>query len=656
MSTLFDPLDTLEDEAPEVLVGARKREIGNILKSYVGFYDPFSELVQNAMDATDERERALGRDGYQKRLWIQVDLKNNQFSVTDNGIGFSENNFRRFLAPSITFNKSSATRGQKGVGATYLAYGFEFLQLGTKTPEYTEIAEFTRGRSWVDDPHSSVSRPTVAKSNLIHTAFNVVDRGSTFTLRLSGASSRPSDLSWIGATTAEQWMTLLRIKTPLGHVNIGNIPTTPICCELQVIDREGNTTTTTEKAVEYLHPHQKLSASVDLNDVVDWQKAQIAKGADASKLPGKFTHLNGIYRFWNEAETLTLIEGRPKLLELAKKLKVTAYAYFCYSVRVWDQFNDTIVKLRKGRRVLRGGLQLATNHMAQGDLIAIPLTSNIGYQNQVHAVVHFEGAEPDLGRKGFQPEVKELGEQIATAAVGQLKKWRRILKRDTGAAPAIASEGDLHEWIKQQEKHEESSPLVINNPNFFLPMQRVSLTAVPVSEQDVIALFHQLLAGGVVRGVRVMATSQSQQYDGIFRFFVNEPLANHKFDKETNPLGVMELQHASDYCSRPYVLEYKHNLNALISDFENGEKNESDVNLAVAWEIGDEWKKRFEITSLLDLDNLQHREFHGVTHIFLDGNSGDRRFYGVILNELIDYLNDVDAVQARQKADYGETI
>jgi hypothetical protein len=74
--------------------------------------------------------------------------------------------------------------------------------------------------------------------------------------------------------------------------------------------------------------------------------------------------------------------------------------------------------------------------------------------------------------------------------------------------------------------------------------------------------------------------------------------------------------------------------------------------LAVAWDIGEQWKKRYAVTSLLDLENLQHREFHGLTHIFRDERTGDSRFQAIILSELISYLNDVDAAQAVQHSKY----
>jgi hypothetical protein len=57
---------------------------------------------------------------------------------------------------------------------------------------------------------------------------------------------------------------------------------------------------------------------------------------------------------------------------------------------------------------------------------------------------------------------------------------------------------------------------------------------------------------------------------------------------------------------------------------------------------------------LLDIENLQHREFHGLTHIFRDERKGDSRFQAIIMSELIAYLNDVDGAQAVQRSKYGD--
>jgi len=340
---------------------------------------------------------------------------------------------------------------------------------------------------------------------------------------------------------------------------------------------------------------------------------------------------------------------------LIDEFTINAYGYFCYSTSVWDRLNDDKAKLRKGMRILKGGLQLSNNFMPQGELLTIPLTSSVGYQNQCHIIVHFHNADPDLGRKGFQPELKELAEDIAVAIVNRFKKSRKYLRNDTGSQAIIHREIELHKWLKETEQHEETNPLTLSNPNFFLPVQEISITSIPQSEQDVIVLFNQLLAGGVIRGIKLLATHQKTQYDGIFKYLQKQPLTLHEFDRDKNPLGVEEIFSSNnEFVSPPKVLEYKFNVNALIGEFENEEKNEKDIHLIIAWELGDAWKKNYDVTSLLDLENIQHRQFHGVTHILT--SSTNHRLDAIILKELIDYLNDIDGVQEFHQKTYGEDI
>ncbi len=162
-------------------------------------------------------------------------------------------------------------------------------------------------------------------------------------------------------------------------------------------------------------------------------------------------------------------------------------------------------------------------------------------------VVHFDNAEPDLGRKGFQPELKELGERLSALMVTYLSAARDLLKNDTGAEADIGKEIKVHDWMRDQEEHEKNHPLVLTNQNFFLPMRRISMQSTPLCEQDAIVLFNQLIAGGVIRVIKLLSTSQVSQYDGMFRYVAEEPLDNLKFDKVTNPLGVYEEQLSKAY-------------------------------------------------------------------------------------------------------------
>ena len=649
----WDPLIESREADQNILASAQKREIKNILKSYVGMYDSFSELIQNALDAVDKRSNEEGTESYQRKVWLEVNLNENSFTIIDNGVGFNEKEFKSFLAPNISFKIAGDTRGNKGVGSTYIAYGFEYLQFGTKRNGEEFFGELKGGRQWIEDNDNVVTRPIVINSISNNSVFNNIDKGSLFKIKFGGEHTRPKDLSWFSATTAEQWKYLFLIKTPLGAIHNQEESTNKVYFNLKVIDKSGNATEVSNSPAEFIYPHLKIKASVNLKDVLEDQKKLVDANKDAGSLPAKYYQSNGIYEFFTSEELKQLRKYDESDKELLDNFQISAYGYFTYSTAVWDQLNDKLAKLRKGYRVLRGGLQLANNKMIQGELIAIPLTSNIGYQNQCFIIVHFKNADPDLGRKGFQPELKDLAEGIAVSIVNRFKKWKKLLKSDSGATPNIMRDIKLNDWLREQEEFEKSHPLILKDEKFFQPVNEISIVSEPQSEQDVIVLFNQLLAGGVIRGINLLSTSQSKQYDGIFKFSVKNPVENHIYDKEKNPLGVDITNCGTTFTTAPKILEYKFNLDALIQEFEADSKKPTDISLAIAWEMGTEWKKNYEVTSFLDLEYHHQREFHGITHRL---SSSTTSFSVIILKELIEYLKDVDGVQEYQKEMYEKDL
>jgi Histidine kinase-, DNA gyrase B-, and HSP90-like ATPase len=653
IQTDWDPLDSNVDQ--EMISATAKRTIKNILKSYVGTFDPFAELIQNAMDAVDKREEIEPTgSSYKKTIWLEIDLPNNSFTIIDNGVGFKEQEFKSFLAPSQSFKDSQKSRGNKGVGATYIAYGFNHLELGTKSQSFKFSGEIKDGRDWVEDYEGKVARPRIRIKQIVNESFSKIDQGSYFSLKFGGTLTRPKDLSWYQATTADQWLFLLLTKTPLGIINLNHEFFKEIDFFLKVTDNS-NQTTTTFRSASYLYPHLVISASKDLAEIRLEQDKLRAKGADLSKLPKKFFGLNGVYEYYDSSQLKELPSNKIDSAQtsLIDKYSINAYGYFCYSTNVWDVLNDDVAKLRAGMRFLRGGIQLANNTMIQGDIIVIPLTQNVGYQNQTHVIIHFTNADPDLGRKGFQPELKELAEILAVGIVNKLKIWRHLLRQDKGNKPDIVQEVNLHEWVKQEEIFETTHPLFIKNKNFFNPVNEISILSQPQSEQDVIVLFSQLLAGGVIRGIKLLSTSQNKQYDGLYKFFTPPPIELYIYNANTNPLGILNEKVNEELKSKPRVLEYKYCLDALISELENGEKHERDISLVIVWEAGIEWKKNYDAISLLDSDNLHHRNFHGITHSFHTSSGG--YFDAIVLSDLIRYLNDPQSEDINQKKTYSDS-
>lgn len=636
----FDPLWSKYNGNEEVVIRSVKREIGNILNSYVGWYDPFCELIQNALDAVDKRREL--NDRFEAKIHVLIDIKNNKVSVTDNGIGFKEAEYLKFLAPNFSFKPGGTTRGHKGVGTTYLAYGFNYIQIATKTPDFSAIGVMKDARHWLEDPAPSSNPQVVPDANEVEDSFFMqIDRGTSMTIKCD-SESYPKDLSWMGLGTADAWLKVLRVQTGLGQIHLSG----DVKIIVEVLDKVGVQTTATIDNPQYLSIEEFLDKVKRVDEIKVKMDELYKKSGPNYKMPAKFSNLEAVYDYWNCPKLLSEIKFDPTQEADIKKYNVTVIFSYVFSLSVWDKI-DNSVGIRKGNHVLYGGIQLAANNMPQGELIQIPLTKNIGRQKQANILIHFENCSADLGRKGFKKEITDLGKDIARRLMdGPLMKVRSCFKANSGASPDLRREKDLAEWKKSMTEHEQKFPLTIDNPNFFNPMQKVSITSYPTREQDVIALFNQLIAGGVIRGIKIMSTNERSTYDSLFRIEIKKPKELQIFDEKNNPLGISEdafddiLEDEEVFLSDPQVLEYKYSLNGLIEDIESGVKNTNDINLVVAWEAGERYKDNYIIESLLIAGNEGLRRYHGVTHHLHDANTNEYVCDLILLQDLILYLND----------------
>lgn len=639
----FDPLNAKYDGNEAVVILSIKREINNILNSYVGWFDPLCELIQNALDSVEKRAQMKETD-YIPKLNIKIDIKNNRVSVTDNGVGFQEEEYIKFLAPNFSF-KNGNTRGHKGVGATYLAYGFNYIQIATKSPDFEAVGVMKNARKWLSDPAPS-GNPKVEpdKNAVIDPVFHDFDRGVSITVNYDN-TTYPKNLSWIGINKAKDWLSILKVKTGLGAINENK----QIQVDVIVEDKKGDISKATSEGIEYLEIQSFVAKSQNYTDIQHKLTTLFDKHGPQFRMPSKISNLEAIYDKWDYTKIVSLLNFTDEQKELIDLYKPTMIFYYVYSINVWNKINEK-VGIRKGLNVLYGGIQIAANNMPQGELIQIPLNKNIGRQNQAHVVLHFEECSADLGRKGFKKEITDLAKDIARKLLdGPLMKIKQCFKKNTGVAPDLIREKKISEWKQQMIQHEQANPLQLVNDNFFKPLNRISITSIPTREQDVIALFNQLIAGGVIRGIRIMATNERSTYDGLYRIVIEEPTENHIYNRETNPLGIEEeiverFKENSDegFVSEPNVLEYKYSLDGLVEDVEDGLKNTNDIGLVVAWEAGELYKRNYYIESPLLEENIGLRSYHGVTHRMRDIFTNEYVSELILLEDLILYLNNYD--------------
>lgn len=651
----LDPLSLLtvrqsdSDRMSMVLSEAAKGTVSNILKSYTGFFDILSEPIQNALDSTQNRFRKNIKD-YSPKIWIEISIKDGYVRVVDNGTGMDKQQFCYCLTPNVSFKKGEELRGNKGVGATFLAYGFNYLSLQSKNPQTESSVVLRGGRLWVEDNSGKMERPKfqVEKFNVEE----LIDEtsGTCIEIRLSGkGGEKPKQLDWHGATNAKQWFDILRVVSPLGGIYLESEAFKPEVT-LRVIDHSGSATEVKQSNCEFYYPHEipnlKVQSLSDINNSI------IKIGGDhkniKEKMPPAFKNLECIYDIWDEKNLLSpdssiQLDLSTEEESLIRVHKICAYAAHMDSRKTFLRFNESL-GLRKGIEILRGGLLIASDSMPQGDLLIIPLKRYIGYQRNTFIIIHLTQGNPDLGRKVFQPEIKSLAEKISEKLTNHLLKFREYVRQDTGSAPTLLPNRALHEWKRNQENWRDSNPSGFESIN-----SSITYLSEPREEQDVVAIYNQMIGAGLIRGLNFYSTTHHDKYDALIEYnYIDE---SYMFDIENHPLGVRN-DLSLPYQSEPKVLEYKFDFDSILDDFDKEIKFYDHVDLVVCWTAGGKYREQLSLKPILPEHEGNVREFYASTHqAFIPGR--ERPVFEVcVLKELLDFLGDKEEAIAMQLAKY----
>ena len=594
----------------------RRSLVSGVLESYNSNYDFLGEAVQNAVDAIEDAKLLNYQGPF--RISVTINLQDNYVSVLDTGVGMPEHDLTQAVAPHVSLKADGRTidlrsdknsyRGYKGVGLTLLAYGTDDLRLHSKAKGEELVALRMRyGNAWArgerqesamvdrDDQDSPLER---------------LSRGTFVRLQFS-SSTRPRSLRaltrHIGA-----WEAVLRTRTAIGQVLIGRTPLVDIEVSLTLIDSPVEQSVTVEPS--FLFPHDvNRNPEFRFLDVGEYYE----KYPQRSDIPNEFRRQDGIYLSWDtERIRQELTEpDREKYQDQLNKYTPTLYAFVPYQGGIWREINEILADVST-RTYLSPGLILAINRQRLADLFPIDARRYETFSRNVLVVVHFDNARPDQGRKTVQDEVLEAAKRAADRAVQYLADQRSFL-RPTGETPSEHQrevERNKQDWEFNVRRHQERRPLHI---------PPVTYESEPLTEQDVVGLFHQLSALGVFPGVRILATSQIQTYDSVIFFSCD---SNEKgLRASESPLGLAPsvLGGGENFSTRHLTLEFKNNLDGLIADIddENRSKQYQHIDICVCWGTVQEEFAGYELT-LVDSTNLDQRRYPGTTHLLQrDGES-----------------------------------
>ena len=607
-----NPLESVVDSAHY-----RRSLVFGILESYNSNYDFLAEALQNAVDAVEDASLQGLAGPFD--ITVTVNLKDNCVSVLDTGIGMSESELSRVLAPHVSLKSSSnllarksprnSYRGYKGVGLTLLAYGTDNLAIHSRREGADPVPLRMRyGNAWAKGARNE---PALIDRDNEQSPLERHKRGTFIQLQFS-SSTRPRSLRQLSAHP-EAWATILRTRTALGQFLLDRSPLVDLRVSLTVISTNGESQSTALEP-RFLFPHTVVrEPSFRFLSVNDYYSAH----PENSEVPTEFRRQDGIHLFW-DTERITREYTAKEKEDFADQLTTygpTLYAFVPYQASVWGEINELLTKA-KARIHLAPGLALAINRQRMAELQSIDATRYETFSRNVFVAVHFDNARPDQGRKTVQDEVLGTAKAAANRAVQYLAKQRTFL-RPIGERPSAQQrkvEKNKEDWEYNVRKHQEQSPLHI---------PPVTYESEPLTEQDVVGLYHQLSALGVFPGVRFLATSQSQTYDSYMYFRCANGTKGLRANKSVLGLAPSVIGDIDEFQTHRLTLEFKNNLDSLIADIEDESrpKQFQHIDICVCWASVQESFPGYEL-DLVGQGNLDQRQFPGTTHLLQrDGDS-----------------------------------
>ena len=237
-----DPLDTVTQG-----YDFRRSIVSGVLESYNSNYDFLAEAVQNAVDAIEDAKLREYRGPF--KIEVTVNLKDNSVSVLDTGVGMSESDLARAIAPHVSMKadseiinrrgKKHSYRGYKGVGLTLLAYGTDDLRLHSKIEGQEIVALRMRyGNAWA---RGGRPEPAMVDMDDGNSPLKGMRRGLFIKLQFSD-STRPKSLRGL-TTYMDAWAAILRTRTAIGQILIDREPLVDIEFSLTLIDSQGQEVT-----------------------------------------------------------------------------------------------------------------------------------------------------------------------------------------------------------------------------------------------------------------------------------------------------------------------------------------------------------------------------------------------------------------------------
>lgn len=548
------------------------------MSSYSHAIDLLAEALQNATDAVDSRSEAETQAP--RKIRVAFDADRRRFTVVDTGTGISRDNLKVVLTPNVTLKsgklappRSGRSRGEKGVGLSFLVLASNYLHIQTCDGKERHDLVVEDANRWV---------------------------------QTEGETERP-----VGKMTTDEADEMLG-SSRYTAVTVGDVDPDAFDDDLFSIEEEELDWKLRTRTAVGNTAH--LFAELDRPQPVDIDIAVRFHGGSSE---GEWKQLP--YRY---ATPEDLVPGLPivdadsleslSYTEIAEKTRGKGVRYVAQFETASGHDVDLYAFIVHGRDMNRmletaseesrfvpdewQSIEVATRNMPTGVTLRGGIIQPRSLERRVFALLQYDELKLDLGRKTLAGQTSRMLRGVLADAWEE--DLRAIIPRVGPAERKTSNVGkaSLRSAIKRGLERRD---LPVGLPYIKAPAEAVG----------VLALFHELLGAGTYE-VPLLRTLQS----GVFGetdslIFLGEP----------NGVPPRHVLFAAD-------------AKALIELLENEEQRTETVDMAVVWDLDEQYLEGQGI------DHQEARNTHtGTTHLIeLAGIGGKDTLELMVLSDVLD--------------------
>jgi hypothetical protein len=237
-------------------------------------------------------------------------------------------------------------------------------------------------------------------------------------------------------------------------------------------------------------------------------------------------------------------------------------------------------------------------------------------------IYSLRGIEPDLGRKDFPPNVHDFLRLTEELIANRLAEQSRPFLRVSPPRTAPTQPGYMDPAVKAHVRRQ-----IPMSPRLLPEVGEITLQTEPKAEQDVIALYGELVGLGLMRHLQPVYFSGFDFYDSYFQYV---PSVAPDVLKEKLP-GVDDV----DIRETEGVAEFKLSADSILADVVSEVKKWSDMKFLVCWQIGKDRAAGGNAITFTECEDAVDRRYHGVTHLARLETGGDHTVFVISLSDLL---------------------